>query len=103
MATYTNAPSVSAAVSASGSTITTLFTCAANSYAVISVFYNDATGGSTNTLKVGGRTVYTTGAIVVNSLVINDIYVGPSQAVQITAANGTSSFEIVGVQYTNAS
>jgi hypothetical protein len=95
MATYTNAPAVSAAVSATASASGTLFTCAANSYAVINVHY-DGTGGGVSVTIGGRRLVLTTSAVGL----LTNVYVGPGQAVAIVVG-AAGTVEISGTQYTN--
>lgn len=111
MATYSNVPAVSGAIAVNG-TSGTLYTCPANSYAIINaaaisdglnnnqltvggkvVAYMDGTGGSTSVHSSSGV------ACTTNSYMsFGPIYVGPSQAV---AVSGGADWNISGVCLTN--
>jgi hypothetical protein len=86
---------ISAAISNQVTNSGTLYTCPANSYAIVNLAY-DWTAASCF-FQVAGRTVgFITGA----DATVGPIYVGPGQAVTITAgASGTGY--ISGVEFIN--
>lgn len=95
MATYTKGLSVSAAVAA-GPGAGTLYTCPANSYAILNLHLGTP---ATDSVTVGGISVYVGAAITTNikdNYMSSIIYVGPGQSV---VAAGIVS--ISGVQFTN--
>lgn len=91
MATYSKAPYISAAVAASGNNSSTIYTCPANSYAML------------NALSYGGNQEATVGGkiILVGTSVIN-IYVGPGQAVVADTTSTGNALHISGVVLTNS-
>ncbi len=106
MATYGNNVTlkVSAAVSnqitaASG----TLYTAAANSYAVVNIAHTYLAGSSTATITVAGRNIcqITAGSNTQPSNNNITVYVGPSQAVAFSGANGAATTYISGVEFIN--
>lgn len=99
MATYTNAIAVSGAVAATNSG-GTLYTCPANSYAIINVYaaFTGLLGGS---ISVGGQTypmVFSNGSGGSGAVWTLTFHVGPGQAVVNT---GGGTVAISGVQFTN--
>jgi len=98
MATYSqaNPPSVSGAVSAAATSSTfntsgTLYTCPANSYAVVTL------GRSGGTMSVDGRSIsFTVGQMAIG------VHVGPGQEITWSATTHPTSFRVVGVQFTNS-
>lgn len=103
MATYTNSPAVSAAVAATStlglSTSATLYTCPANSYAIIRIDALISGGSADGIVTVGG--IGLTGQNGSNDIYEN-IHVGPGQTIVFTT-DGTRSGTVtaVGVQFTN--
>lgn len=119
MSTFSNVPSVTAAVSASAVANGTMYTCPANSYAVINAILNHAAGVSASTvyLRVAGKIVAAVGWDGAKSYsssfgskqqemngmyngTFGPIYVGPGQAVTADLSSG-GSIDITGVQFTN--
>lgn len=92
MAAYSPAPYVSAAVAASGTNNSTIYTCPANSYAILNVTAN----GGFIYISIGGQLSY------LPSLDMKQIYVGPSQAVVADTTSTGNTLHISGVQFTNS-
>jgi hypothetical protein len=87
---------VSAAVDAVASSTSTLYTCAANSYAIINATLSASSGSAT--LSIAGNIYMTTGVYNDQTLVL---YVGPNQAVSCTVS-GSASVRINGVEFINS-
>jgi hypothetical protein len=86
---------VSAAVDAVGTTTSTLYTCPANSYAILNAVIS--AGGSGASITVAGNTILST-AFGDRQMTI---YVGPAQAVACTATGG-AEVSISGVEFINS-
>ena len=86
---------ISGAISFGGYGTGTPYTCPANSYAIIQVYFSG--GGSAATIAVGGKTVCDFGTVSF----VGNIFVGPGQSVTYVGNNFTL-LNITGVQFTNS-
>jgi lipoate-protein ligase B len=94
MATYSSNTTIKIQTAISNSTTSgTLYTCPANSYAIVQVSYN---GNSADVLSIGGQDLVKSG----NSGQFTGIYVGPGQAV-IYMPNISGTGKISGVEFKN--
>jgi hypothetical protein len=89
---------VSAAVDASSSSSTTLYTCPANSYAILNLFVEYSSGTVIVTVA-GNRVLLNTTTADLNT--VKTIYVGPAQAVACTITS-TATVYINGVEFINS-
>ncbi len=94
---------VSAAVSATSTgTGTTLYTCAASSYAIVNIGIKDTGGaGTTVTISVDGKEIHQSALGATTTRLLQGIYVGPSQAVSFSAGASTT-VTVTGVEFINS-
>lgn len=99
MATYSNNTTIriSGAIAVSINTGgTTLYTCPANSYAVVNVNWSTAIVW----VRVGGANIGNPGVFSAAGM-LNNIHVGPGQSVTTSAGAGLD-WNLYGVQFTNS-
>lgn len=99
MSTYSNAPAVNIAVTGTANTATVLYTCSASSYALVNLCVTGI--GGTWSILVGGRLILDQNSVSGISTYMQQITVGPSQAVEISATSGAITATVSGVEFTN--
>lgn len=95
---------VSSAVSGTGSNGSTLFTCAANGYAIVNIALSSSNSSSVLNVKVGSRLVFQfqpSASIAAPGVTYYPIHVGPSQAVTLDGGGG-GTVDISGIQFINS-
>lgn len=101
---------VSATVSANNTT-STLYTCPANSYAILNVYVTSSSASTSNSIQVDGKTVILLGnGAVVPSVTTTSsasagftLYVGPSQVITVVSAGiGVVTANVTGVCFINS-
>lgn len=87
---------VSNSISSGASSSATLYTCPANSYALVQLACSAF--GANGTFTVGGRVICTFAAVSATPIWA---YVGPSQVVQVSSSGAANTGTISGVEFIN--
>ena len=97
--TYSNNTTlkVSTAIAASTTSTGTLYTCSANSYALINLYSSNAV-----TVTIGGQTIFAAVSPSSTNFPGTGYVVGPSQAVAVTVNGTSATVTITGVEFANS-